>query len=102
MIALCTPWERGYCAGVPLLLFEVGGLVPGNVLERVPLLGDGEMTVEQAGGGSCELLDENKVLAPGPLRDFPCPVLCWMRKSPRRNEADRSRCIELICPERDP
>ena len=54
---------EGVLAGVPPLLFEIGGLVPRDVLERVPLLRDREMTVEQAGGGSGELFDENMVLA---------------------------------------
>ena len=54
--------REGVLLSVPGLLGEVGGVAPRDVLERVPLLGDREMAVEQAGGGAGELLYEGTIL----------------------------------------
>jgi hypothetical protein len=53
--------REGVLLSVPGLLGKVGGVVPRDVLEGVPLLGGGEMTFEQAGRGAGKFLDESVV-----------------------------------------
>ena len=62
MIALLTPSESGYCSAFQRSSREVGGVVPRDVLEGIPLLGHGQMAVEQSGCRVGELCDDRVVL----------------------------------------